>query len=439
MPNVVILGGGFAGFSAARELQRRRKRVRDLHVTLVDRNNFMLFTPMLPEAATGAVEVEHIVQAFRASLRAVQFELGEVADVDEDARRVHVRHPLTHEVRALDYDELVFALGSTPSTLGIEGVERWTLPLHSIADAQRVRNAVIGAIEVAARTNDVVERDRLLRFVLVGGGFTGVESAGELTAFIHAIVRYYPVDRRAVEIVLVENKDRLLLELPERFGKYAARSLRDRGVRLALGEGVKSVDENGVTLAGGGRLESRTILWDAGVEPSPFVKRLGLKTSRHAAIVVGPDFSVPNHPHLWAIGDCAAVPKKDGGTYAPLAQNAVREGPLLARNVIARLRGRRTRGFAYRELGQMASLGNRRALAELPGGRMLTGAAAWVLWRGYYLGQLPGTQNKTRVALDWMLGCAFSPSLARLPMVPFVLRQAQDDRGGAHDDREGWG
>ncbi|MDQ2866700.1 MAG: NAD(P)/FAD-dependent oxidoreductase [Candidatus Eremiobacteraeota bacterium] len=415
MPHVVILGGGFAGLSAAKELERRRNRIRNLRITLVDRNNFMLFTPMLPEAATGSVEVRHIAQPFRADLHHVEFLLADVLGVNERSREVEVRHPLTQERTSLRYDELVFALGSTPSTLGVPGAGRYGLTLRSVDDARRVRDAVIGALEVASHTDEVNERDRLLRFVIVGGGFTGVESAGELIAFIGSIVKYYPLPKSAVDVVLVGAESRLLEHLPEKFGKYAARSLRDRGVRVEVGRRVESVDGNGVALDGGERLESRTVLWDAGVEPSALVKTLGLKTSSHAAIDVEADFSVSQHPHLWAIGDCAAVPKKSGGTYAPLAQNAVREGPLLARNIIARLRGRATKRFRYRELGQMASLGNRQALAELPGGKMVTGSAAWLLWRAYYLSRLPGAGRRTRVLLDWTLGLAFPPSLASLP------------------------
>jgi NADH dehydrogenase len=276
---------------------------------------------------------------------------------------------------------------------------------------------VIGAIEVAAKTPDVSERDRLLRFVIVGGGFTGVELAGELVAYIHGVLKYYPIPEKSVDIVVIEAGGRLLPHLPERFGKYAARTLHDRGVRIVLGKDVESVDGAGVALKDGERFESRTVLWDAGVEPSPLVKHLGLKTNSHAAIEVERDFSISGHAHLWAIGDCAAVPKKGGGTYPPLAQNAVREGPLLARNVLARLSGRATKPFRYRELGQMASLGNRHALAQLPGGKMLTGIPAWLLWRSYYLSRLPSNGRKARVAMDWTLGLAFPPDLSRLPMV----------------------
>ena len=418
MPRIIIAGGGFAGLSAARELQKRRRELSGLEVLLVDRNNYMLFTPMLPEAATGSVEVRHITQPFRAQLRGVRFEMGEILGVDEERRTVSVRHPLTHETRALQYDQLILALGSTVSTKGVPGVDRSAYFLRSVADAEHLRNAVIGAIEVASRSRDAVERDRLLRFIIVGGGFTGVETAGELSAFLRSILRYYPtVDPRQAKVTLVQSEDRLLPHLPERFGKQAARVLFDRGIDIRTCQDVDRVDPRGITLKGGERLESRTVVWSAGEEPAPFVKRLGLKLSEHGAIVTGRDFSVPGHPHLMAIGDCAAVPRQSGGTYAPLAQNAMREGPLAARNVIARLRRKPTKPFDYKELGQMASLGDRNALAELPGKRMLTGVPAWLLWRTYYLGRLPGLGRKTRVALDWGLGVAFGPALARLPMV----------------------
>ncbi len=417
MPRVVILGGGFAGLAAARELSRRRRSVRDLEIVLVDRNNFMLFTPMLPEAATGAVETRHIMQPFRAQLRHVRFTLGEVQDVDEAARRVTIAHPLTNETSEIAYDELILALGSTPSTRGIEGVERCTLPLRTVDDALRLRNTVIAALEVAAQSNDLVERGRLLQFIVVGGGFTGVEAAGELAAYIRSLLRFYPgIDPALLGITLVQSEARLLPELPERFGKQAARVLRERGITIRIGVEVESVDPGGLVLKGGQRHEARTIVWCAGSKPAPLVERLGLRLSGHSAIVTERDCSVPEHAHLWAIGDCAAIPKRGGGTYAPLAQNATREGPLVARNVLARIRGKRTTPMRYQKVGQMASLGDRHAIVALPGNRMLSGTAGWLVWRTYYLGRLRGPKSKTRVALDWALGLLFGPSLARLPM-----------------------
>lgn len=414
---VVIVGGGFAGVAAARELERRAPS-RSVAVTLISEQNYLLFTPMLPEVASGSLDMRNIAQPLRVELKASEFVLGCVIGIDSAKCRISVRHPLTHATKTVQYDELVLALGSTNSTFGIPGVEKFTLPLASIADAVQIRNRVLGALEVAARTTDLIERDRLLRFVIVGGGFTGVEATGELRGFIHSVLHYYPeIKPTEIDVVLVEGGHQLLAHLPEKFGKAAARSLSERGVTLHLGENVAAVDGHGLEVKSGRRFESRTVVWSAGVEPAPLVNSLGLALSKHGAIVVNGDFSVVGHSHLWALGDCAAIPRPTGGTYAPLAQNATREGPLLARNILAALKGRPTRNFRYVELGQMASLGDRQAIAELPGGRLLSGMPAWLLWRTYYLGRLPGWNRKVRVALDWSLEMVFPRNSARLPLI----------------------
>ncbi len=439
---VLILGGGFAGVATARALERvGSKRV---DITLVSRENFMLFTPMLPEVATGSIEARDIMQPLRAAVHRgtsrsgfSEFELGEAIGADLAARTVTIRHPITQESKRIEYDELVLALGATDSTMGVPGVERFAVPLKTIADAEIVRSRVVGALEVAAKTHDLLERDRLLRFVIVGGNFTGVELAGELQAFLGSILRYYPaIDRKQVELLVLESSGSLLEHLPKQFGRYAAAVLSKRGVKLLLHEKVSAVDSRGVELRDGKRIASGTILWAAGDKPSPLAVILGLTTDKHGAIETSGDFAVTGAPNVWALGDCAAVPKPSGGTYAPLAQNAIREGPLLARNIVARLRGRTTRNFRYRELGQMASLGNRRAVAEMPGGHMVTGLAAWLIWRGYYLSRVPGFTEKTRVALDWTLGLVFPPQTSRLPMVEkgetsFVQQQAHESNAHA--------
>jgi len=439
---VVILGGGFAGVATARALEHVGKRRVD--ITLVSRQNFMLFTPMLPEVAAGSIEARDIMQPLRAELHRgtngtgiSEFELGEAIGVDLGARAVTIRHPITHDLKRLEYDELVLALGATDSTMGVPGVEKFALPLKTIADAEIVRSRVVGALEVAAKTHDLLERDRLLRFVIVGGNFTGVELAGELQAFLSSILRYYPgIDPKQVELLVLESSGSLLGHLPKQFGRYAAAVLSKRGAKLLLHEEVSAVDSRGVELKGGKRIASGTIFWAAGDKPSPLAALLGLKTNKHGAIETSGDFAVTGAPHVWALGDCAAVPKPRGGTYAPLAQNAIREGPVLARNIVARMRGKATRNFRYRELGQMASLGNRRAVAEMPGGHMVTGLAAWIIWRAYYLSRVPGFTHKTRVALDWALGLAFPPQTSRLPMVEkgetsFVQQDAHESKAHA--------
>ena len=413
---VVVLGGGFGGVSCVRELERLDPHAEHASVTLINRENFMLFTPMLPEVASGSIETRNIARPLRAMFRHARFELGETTSADVAARTVTIRHPLTRESKTIEYDELVVALGSTTSDFGVRGVAEHTLPLKVIEDASKIHSHVLGVLEVAAETHDRVERDRFLRFVVVGGGFTGVEATGELLGFLKSIVRYYPkLEESSIECVLVEGGKSLLAHLPPKFGKRAAASLRGRGVRLHLGDDVESVDADGVTLKSGTRFDSRTVVWSAGTIPSPLVKQFGLQTNEHGAIEVETDLRAKGTPHVWALGDCAAVPKPKGGTYAPLAQNAIREGPAVAGNLLASLAGEPTKNFRYRELGQMASLGDRQGLALLPGGHMISGTPAWALWRVYYLGRLPGWSNKARVATNWTLEMAFPPDIARLP------------------------
>jgi NADH dehydrogenase len=421
--SIVIVGGGFGGLATLHELQRQGTS--DIQITLVNPANFTLFTPMLPEVASGSIEARHIVQPLRSADSATKadrpstaFELGEVVTADLEGRSISVRHPVTHDVKALEYDELVLAVGATDSTMGVSGVKEYAIPLKTIADAQILRERVVAALEVATRTPDPVERDRLLRFAIVGGNFTGVELAGELQAFLEKVIHYYPgISLSQIELVVLDSGEHLLGHLPSKFGKYAASVLRKRGAKLLLKQDVGAIDAAGLILKDGTRISSATVIWAAGEQPSALAGALGLKTSKHGAIEVAADMSVPGAAHVWALGDCAAIPRPHGGTYAPLAQNAIREGALLARNIVASIEGKPTSNFRYRERGQMASLGNRKAVALLPGGHMITGMAAWLAWRAYYLGRLPSLQLKTRVSIDWALGTLFRSGASRLPMV----------------------
>ncbi len=408
-PHVVILGGGFAGLATARALERRR----DVAVTVVARENYSLFTPMLPEVASGGIEPRHIAQPLRVALRSSTFELGEVTAVDFDRKVVRVGETTTQGTREVTYDALVIALGATTSTHHIPGAGDHTYPLDTLDDATRLRRATIAMLELAAPSTDRAERREALTFVVVGGGFTGVEAAGELQGYVRRVVRYYPgIARGDVRVILVAGSDDLLHQLPARFGKRAAKMLAARGIEVVLSDDVASVDAGGLSLKSGKRYASRTIVWSAGVRPSPLVETFDLRKSKHHAIEVGPDFAVPQRENVWALGDCAAIPKPGGGSYPQTAQDAVREGALLARNIGAAFHGRKQRAFRYASPGMMASLGARQGLAELGPGIMIAGFPAWLLWRGYYLSRLPGLGRKVRVALDWFLNLPFPGDIA---------------------------
>jgi NADH dehydrogenase len=266
-------------------------------------------------------------------------------------------------------------------------------------------------------------RARLLTFTVVGGGYTGCEAAGELVDLFHSIVPFYrPLKLSDVRMVLIEAGKALLADLPEKMGAYTTRDLRHRNVELILGDGVKTIDEDGLSLHSGARIPCATMIWSAGVRPSPILKDLpGVVHARNGGIVVRRDMSVIGAPGVWGIGDCAWVPKVDdadqaerGAWYPPTAQHAIREGPALADNIIATLRGTPTKPFSYNSLGTMASLGGRRGVAALPGDFVLTGFLAWILWRSYYLARLPGLDRRLRVTIDWTFGLLFPRDIAEM-------------------------
>ncbi|MGZ3495967.1 MAG: NAD(P)/FAD-dependent oxidoreductase [Vulcanimicrobiaceae bacterium] len=411
---IVILGGGFAAMATARRLERRL-RPGEAEVVLISRENFSLFTPMLPEVSSGALEVRHIVTPVRSQLRRTRFILAEVDTLEPRGRTVTYTHTLTGITQSLEYDQAVIALGSSTSTFNLPGVAERVFALKTLEDAGILRNRFIWLLELADTVLNDEERRRLLTLVVVGGGFTGVETVGEMVELFQSVVRFYPnVTEDDIRIVLVEGGASLLPGLPAKMGEYSARALKQRGVEIVLGDPVKLADDDGLELASGRRIETRTIVWSAGVRPSPTVAAAGLPSSKGGAILVAPDMSVPGFPGLWALGDCAAIPNGSGGFYPSTAQHAIREGPVLADNIIATLRGRPTKPFHYVSLGMMASLGARKAVAQLPGDRVLTGFPAWFLWRTYYLSRLPGTDRKLRVAFDWALDLLFPRDISEL-------------------------
>jgi NADH dehydrogenase len=411
---IVILGGGFAAIATAQRLERRL-RPGEAELVLISRENFSLFTPMLPEVSSGALDVRHIVTPIRSQLRRTQFILADVTALDVDARIVSYTHTLTGVSESLSYDHVVIAIGAATSTFNLPGVAERVFALKTLEDAGILRNRFIWLLELADTTQDDAERRRLLTLAVVGGGFTGVETAGEMVELFRSVRRFYPnVRADDVRIVLVEAANTLLVGLPARMGEYSGHDLRRRGVRVITGDGVKYADDDGLMLASGERIETRTIIWSAGVRPRPLSVSGRLQRGKNGTIVVGEDMRASGCEAVWALGDCAAIPDGEGGYYPPTAQHAIREGPVLADNIVAVLRAERTRPFRYNALGMMASLGARKAVAQLPGNRVLTGFFAWFLWRSYYLSRLPGLDRKLRVAFDWTLELLFPRDISEL-------------------------
>lgn len=415
MPVIVIVGGGFAGIAVARRLEARL-RPDEADIVLISQENYTLFTPMLPEVTSGELEVRHIVTPIRTQLSRTRFVLADVDEIDVTKRTIRYHHVLTHQNLEQPFDDLVLALGSSTSDFGLPGVAEHTWALKSLQDAQLLRNHLVWLLEYADTTADETRRDRLLTIAVVGGGFTGVEAAGEIGQLFRSVLRFYrSLSGRQVKVILIEAGPTLLAGLPPKMGQYALRLLERRGIEVLTGDGVASADERGLMLQSGRRIASETIVWSAGVKPSPLIAREpALPKTRRGAIETEQDMSVPNFPGIWALGDCAAIPDGSGGLYPMTAQHAIREGPHLAENIVASLRGAPTKPFQFNALGMMAALGGRAGVAELPGDRVITGFAAWFLWRTYYLLRLPGLDRKLRVAFDWTLELLFPRDTAVL-------------------------
>jgi NADH dehydrogenase len=414
VPVIVIVGGGFAGIAVGRRLERRL-RAGEAEIVLLSRDNYSLFTPMLPEVTSGELEVRHVVTPIREQLARTRFVLADVDAIDVARREVTYHHVLTGTRIVQRYDHLVLALGSSTSTFGLPGVAEHTWRLKRLEDADALRNHLVWLLELADTIADDARRRRLLTLVVVGGGFTGVETAGEIVEMFRSVLRFYKKLRvDEVRMILVEAGPSLLAGLPPKMGEYSRRVLERRGVEVLLGDGVAAADERGLTLQSGRRIESETLVWSAGVKPSPTLASIALPTTKRGAVSTERDMRVKGFDGVWALGDCAAIPDGAGGVYPMTAQHAIREGPCLADNIIAVLRGKPTTPFRYRSLGMMAALGGRKAVAQLPGNFVITGFVAWFFWRTYYLLRLPGLDRKLRVAFDWTLELLFPRDTAEL-------------------------
>jgi NADH:ubiquinone reductase (H+-translocating) len=416
---VLVLGGGFAGIDTARHIERLTRRRDDVEVWVVSRENFTLFTPLLPEVCSGLLEARHCVTALRAQLRKPSSwaVTAEVRSIDLDGRVVTVLGG-DHELHRLTYDTLVIALGGETATFGIPGITDYAVGMKTLADAFALRNRIIEVLERADLEENADERAAELTFVVGGAGFSGVETAGEIEDFIRRVRRrFYPKIRRdEIQAHLVELKNRVLPEMPVEMGEYAARKLAERGYRIHLGTPMREVREGGVVIGDGEFIPARTVIWTGGVQPSPMVGESGIEVDRAGRAVVKATMET-SRAGVWAIGDCARIPDIDeeGAYHAPTAQNAVREAKRLARNVMAAIDGRaqEIRPFRYDEIGTLASIGHRTGVGVVFG-IPVRGWIAWFMWRGYYWTRVPGIGGKARVALDWLVHAVFGSDPVQL-------------------------
>ena len=410
---IVVLGGGFAGVTATRQLERLCGGRHGVEITLVSRENSFVLTPLLFEACSGRLELRHCAQPIRPALRRARFVEATVERVDVE-RRVVRAVSLDGRASELPYDQLVVALGGTTNESLIPGSAS-AFTFKSMADALLLRNQVIEQFERADAVSDPEIRRRSLTFVVIGGGLVGVELLGELTAFTEDVLRYYPRLRRdEFRFHLFEAGARILPEVDPSLASVATRVLDRRGADIRVSTPVRSIEPGRVHLAGT-TIEASTIVLAAGIVPSAAAAAIPVAHDDRGRIAVDATMRSRSHPDVWALGDCAAIPAPDGRPYPALAQHAVREARRVASNVVAVLDRREPEPFIYRSLGTMASLGHSRAVAQVLGIRF-TGFPAWWLRRTYYLLQMPRWDRRLRIVLDWTVALFFRPDVTKVDL-----------------------
>jgi NADH dehydrogenase len=410
---IIIIGGGFGGVYTALHLDRLLARDASVEVTLVSTENFLLFTPMLHEVAACTLDPSDIVSPLRQMFRRVQLLEAEVRHIDLLGRRVVLNHGPVQRVRELEYDQLVIATGSEDNFLGQADLASRALTMKTLADAMLLRNRMIALLEEAVLETDAERRRAMLTFVVAGGGFAGVEVIGALNDFVRAALRWYPgIRAEELRLVLVHPKEVVLPELGEALGRYAQKKLKERGVEILFSTKVTAYAGGRVALGPGEPIPATTLIWTAGVKPGRLIEELAVP-KENRRLKVNDFLALPDHPGVWALGDCAAAVDPDTGKPFPTtAQHAVRQGRTVARNIVAVLQGMRPTAFRFRMLGQLAAIGHRVGVAQVLGVRF-SGLPAWFLWRSVYLMKLPRLQKKIQVALHWTADLFFSRDLTQ--------------------------
>lgn len=405
---IVILGSGFGGLYTALNLDKTLARDSDIEITLINRENFFLFTPMLHEVAASDLDITHIVSPVRKLLKRIKVFNGNVESLDLRSKTIHVSHGKEHHHHELEYDHLVLSLGSITNFYGNKGLEDNALTMKSLGDAIYLRNHMISNLEEADFECCPKVRGPLINYVVAGGGFAGVETIAGINDFLRSALKFYPnLTPQMLRVVLVHAGSTILPELSDKLGKYAQEKLAARGVEIHLNTKVSEVDSNRVTLSDGTVIATNTLIWTAGTAPNPLLASLPCEKDR-GKICANEFLAVPGYEGVWAVGDSAAIADpKTGRLYPPTAQHAIRQGKVLAHNIRASIRGGTLKPFVFATIGQLAALGRRTGVAQILGVNF-SGFIAWWLWRTIYLMKLPRLEKKIRVALDWTLDLIFT-------------------------------
>jgi NADH dehydrogenase len=415
-PRIVILGAGFAGANCAQLLERLIGKS-EADILLLDPHNYFVFYPLLVEAGVGALEPRHVIVPIRSFItRRTRFRMAEVESIDPRSQTVRYSMMGEDGSRTVGYDHLVVTLGSVTMTPPVPGLAEHGWTMKGLGDAVALRDRAIQLLELANVQEDPEIRRELLRFVVVGGSYTGVEVAGEFLEFMKTLaVQYRNLKPSDCEIVLVDRGERILSALHESLADYAARELKHYGVIIKTKTSVNEIREDRTILSDGEVIHTRTVVWCAGISQNPVTRAMPLPMDARGYLLCDQNLNLQGFGNIWAAGDGAVIPDGKGGSQPPTAQHAVREGDHLARNLARAIKGKPPEPFHFRGLGALVPLGHYRAVAEVLGIR-LKGFPAWWLWRTIYLIKMPTLSRKVRVATDWTLDLIFSRNVAQLGM-----------------------
>ncbi len=404
MTKILILGGGFGGLYCAKRLQKIK--LNSFDIELISDTNYFVFQPLLPEVASGTISASDAVTPIRQMLHSVKFRKAEVNLIDLKQKRVGIVQGFRKRQHYISFDHLVIALGQESNLNIIPGLKNNSLTMRNLKDAYNIRNHIIQCLELADVTKDYELKKRLLSFVVIGGGFSGVETSGELKEMIDRLLIYYKnIDKSEIKFHLIEHSDQLLPEFEKKIGNYISDNFKKKKINIHLNVGLKEVTSLKVYLSNNKSIETNTIISTIGSTVSNLIKKSDLPLKR-GKIITNNSLEVINNTNIWALGDCAYVPydlnDKKYKNSPPTAQFAVRQAKILAKNIVLKKLNRNLRNFNYKSKGSLASLGSRTGIGKIYS-ITVKGLIAWIIWRGFYLSFLPSIPTKIRVLIGWLL------------------------------------
>ncbi|MDE1842977.1 MAG: NAD(P)/FAD-dependent oxidoreductase [Thaumarchaeota archaeon] len=406
---ILILGGGFAGSNILREMQKQQRD--DVEITLVSQDNFFLFTPMLPEVSSGMLHASDITTPIRSFCKTANFCHAKITSIDLQNRNVSLIRIFDEKETTLEYDYLVLALGSKDNFFGNVNIENFAFTIKTLEDAIAIRNHIISVLECADQEKDQILQEQLLRFVIVGGGFAGVEIATEIHHFLHdATKNYYKnIDPKKIKTIIISARDGILPEVGDDLGKFALEYVQKSGIEVYVNTKALDAGENHVLLSDNTIIPCATLVWAGGVTVDPLIASLKCEHGQSGRLVVDQYLRLKDNTHVFALGDCAhLVDAKNNLVYPTTAQIAIRQAKLVSDNLFAEITGNANlvKPFEYHNKGVMATIGKRTGVALL-NGRQVHGFPAWLLWRTFYWLHLPTREKKLKVGFDWILGTIF--------------------------------